>query len=243
MPYPFYSKAEARMYLSALSDPSADPDVKPTVPDLHLNPDGEDIDWEALADEIAVKLEDLIAGIGPAGKKNAGSDFEIAAAPILHQLLPEHPALADPEFWIWLVLGYGQETVKWRYGDTRNLSNFGVGGAGENLFYRIWLRAEIAYSPDAEDAYRLARFGDMDFWRSHIFRQSYGDARVFARALLEFQHPPSSKGKSRLKTLQIRSLAKHLKRARTNLMFEVMSSERATQFIESEWERLSAETA
>lgn len=242
MPYPYFSKAEARLHLAALSASRSSGEPQPALPDTHVNSDGETADWEAIAEEVKVRLENLTSSLGENGKK-AGSEFEIAAAPLVHQLLPEHPALADPEFWIWLALSFGQHIVEWRYGDTGNQSNFGVGGAGENLFYRLWLRAEIGYSPDEEDTYRLARYGDIDFWRSHIFRQSYGDARVFAKAFLEFQFPQKRQGKSRLKIAQVRALAKHLKRARTNLMFEVMSPERATRFIETEWERLESENA
>lgn len=242
MSYPFFSRAETRIYLTALSASNEDNDSLLAPPDVHFNAEGDDLDWEELAESIQISLENLISTLGEEGKK-AGSEFESSAAPLIHQLLPEHPALADPEFWIWLIVGYGREIVKWRYGDTKNMSNFGVGGAGENLFYRLWLRAEIAHAPEGGDPYRLARYGDIDFWRSHIFRQSYGDARLFARALLEFQFPASRSGKSRLKIAEIRALAKHLKRARSNLMFEVMSAQRATQFIESEWERLSSESA
>ncbi|MBY3558578.1 hypothetical protein [Rhizobium laguerreae] len=242
MSYPFYSRAETRIYLTALFDNGGYTESAPALPDVHFNPEGDDLDWEDLAENVQVALEKAISTLGADGKQ-AGSEFEASAAPLIHQLLPEHPALADPEFWIWLVVGYGREIIRWRYGETKNLSNFGIGGAGENLFYRLWLRAEIAHAPETDDPYRLARYGDIDFWRSHIFRQSYGDARVFARALLEFQYPASRNGKSRLKIIQIRSLAKHLKRARSNLMFEVMSAARATQFIESEWERLSSESA
>ena len=41
----------------------------------------------------------------------------------------------------------------------------------------------------------------------------------------------------------IRALAKHLKRARSNLMFELMSEHRASQFIENEWKRLASVAA
>lgn len=242
MTYPFFSKAEARAFLAQLSTSHQSGDVGPALPDVHVNPEGENVDWEAIAEDLQVRLVNLTASAGESNRK-VGSEFEIAAAPLLHELLPEHPALADPEFWIWLVISYGRDIVEWRYGGSSNHSNFGIGGAGENLFYRLWLRAEIGYSPDSDDAYQLARYGDIDFWRSHIFRQSYGDARLFARALLEFQFPASRSGKPRLKNLQIRSLAKHLKRARSNLMFEVMSHEQATRFIVAEWDRLAEENA
>lgn len=243
MAYPFFSKAEARIYLTSLLNPTTEDEQQPALPDVHFSPEGPDCDWDAIAEDTRNALGQMVSALGETGKK-AGSEFEIAAAPILHEALPEHPALADPEFWIWMAVAHGREIIRWRYGeDAKNLRNFGIGGAGENLFYRIWLRGEIAYNEDAEDRYRLVRSGDIDFWRSHIFRQGYGDARPFARALIEFQFPASRGGKPRLTISQIRDLAKHFKRARSNLMFEVMSESRATQFIEAEWDRLASETA
>jgi hypothetical protein len=191
---------------------------------------------------MAAALQAVVSAMGDTPSRIAGSQFEAQAAPLVHQLLPtQHPALADPEFWTWLAVTYCQPTLAWRYEGKRNLQNFGIGGAGENLLFRLWLRADIALKPDQKDQYELARHGDIDFWRSHIFRQGYGNARTFARALIEFQFPAEGGRKSRLKIHQIRALVKQLKRARSNLLFEVMSEARAVQFIQSEWDRLKLE--
>lgn len=242
MAYPIISKAEARVYLLALEAADEAGKEAPPVPESHFNTDGPEEDWDAIGEEVAAALDQIIVALGGGGDSK-GSEFEVAAGPIIHEVLPEHPALADPEFWIWLTITFCQSVVRWRYPKKINRRNFGIGGVGENLLYRLWLRAEIAYSPDAEDKYELARVGDIDFWRSHIFRQSYGEVRHFARALIEFQFPTTMARKSQLKINEIRALAKQLKRARSNLMFELMSEARATQFIESEWERLASETA
>lgn len=237
MPYPILSKAEARHYL--IVEEGAD---GPLLPTARQADDGPDLDWDTLGAEIAAALLSLADQHTTAKGKVDGGDFEAAASEEVHKRLPVHPALADPEFWIWLALTHCEDVVERRYGGSQNAKNFGVGGAGENLLYRLWLRAEIAYDATAKDHYVLSRFGDIDFWRSHIFRQGYGDVRRFARALLEFQFPAKSKRKPRLKIIEIRALAKHLKRARSNLMFEVMTEARAVEFIESEWNRLAPTT-
>lgn len=237
MPYPILSKAEARRYL--IVEEGADPSPLPAA---RYADGGPDFDWETLGSEIAAILLALVYKHTTAKGKIDGSDFEGVASEEVHKRVPSHPALADPEFWIWLALMHCEEVVQRRYGGSQNAKNFGVGGAGENLLYRLWLRAEIAYDAGAKDSYALSRFGDIDFWRSHIFRQGYGDVRSFARALLEFQFPAKSKRKARLKILEIRALVKHLKRARSNLMFEVMTEARAVEFIESEWNRLAPAT-
>ncbi|TPL93813.1 DUF6339 family protein [Mesorhizobium sp. B2-3-12] len=234
MPYPILSKAEARSYL--VVEEGAD---KPPVPIARLADGGPDLDWTSIAEGIAAALLALADKHMTDKGKVDGSDFEAAASEEIHERMPSHPALADPEFWIWLAVTHCEEIVDRRYAGSQNAKNFGIGGAGENLLYRLWLRAEIAYDASAKDRYALSRFGDIDFWRSHIFRQGYADARGFARALLEFQFPAQAQRKPKLKILEIRALAKHLKRARSNLMFEVMSEARAVEFIESEWGRLA----
>jgi len=242
MPYPILGKTEARLYLQAAE--AAAEESLPELPDARMSDDGSDEDWDAIATDVRAELEKLIAQSSGKDGEVRGGAFEAAAGPAIHALLPnEHPALADPEFWVWLTLTHGLDVVDWRYPGKRNLKNFGVGGAGENFLYRLWLRAEIAHSPGAKDEYELSRVGDIDFWRSHIFRQGYGEVRPFARALVEFQFPAKKGRKARLKIDAIRALAKQLKRARSNLMFEVMSESRAAQFIESEWERLAPEAA
>jgi hypothetical protein len=235
MPYPILSKAEARQYL-VIEDGAE----KRPMPVARTADDGSDMDWESIATDIAASLLALVDKHATAKGKIDGSNFEAAAGEVVHKHLPPHPALADAEFWIWLALTHCEEIVDRRYANKRNPQNFGVGGAGENLLYRLWLRAEIAYDAEAKDKYALSRFGDIDFWRSHIFRQGYGDVRGFARALLEFQFPAETKRKHRLKIPEIRAFAKHLKRARSNLMFEVMTKARTVEFIESEWGRLAS---
>ena len=244
MPYPILSKAEARLYLQAAETAAAAEELTPAFPEPRIADDGSDEDWDAIATDIRAILGKLASeSSGNEGEVKGGA-FEAAAGPAIHSLLPEeHPALADPEFWVWLTLTHGIDVVDWRYPGKRNLKNFGVGGSGENFLYRLWLRAEIVHSPGDSDEYKLSRVGDIDFWRSHIFRQGYGEVRPFARALVEFQFPATNGRKARLKIADIRTLAKQLKRARSNLMFEVMSETRAADFIESEWKRQAPEVA
>jgi hypothetical protein len=203
--------------------------------------EGEEEDWDSLLADLMAKLSKFVSG-DPVKKRSdsRGAEFEIKAGPVIHAHLPSHEALADPEFWTWLAVMHGAPIINWRYENDPNAQNFGIGSPGENLFFRMWLRAEVAYTASLSDPYELARVGDIDFWRSHIFRQSYADARSFARALLDFQFPQKAGRKPRLSIAEIRDLAKHLKRARTNLLFEVMDIKRATDFIETEWARLAS---
>jgi hypothetical protein len=240
MPYPIIGKADARAYLASYDAAMESDGDAPLLPEARVNDTGLDEDWEGLSTEIYAVLDAVRAKADTMGAA-AGSYFDAAGGPELHSLLPEHPALADPEFWIWMAILPCQSLVRWRYKGPLNAQNFGIGGAGENLLYRLWLRAEIGHSEAGNDNYALAKVGDVDFWRSHVFRQGYGDVRHFAHALVRFQFPGNLAGKPRLKIDEIRRLAKRLKRARSNLMFELMSPERAISFIESEWERLASD--
>jgi hypothetical protein len=238
MPYPAISRHDARTYLNALKS-----DVEAELPAVQTVEGGEDADWDSLASDLFAKLAAMASGEPVKKRADArGGAFEIAAGPLVHKALPRHQALADPGFWTWLTLLHGSDIVNWRYENDPNSENFGAGSPGENLFFRLWLRAEVAHSPGRPDPYELTGVGDIDFWRSHIFRQSYADARTFARALLNFQFPVGTGRKPRLSIDEIRALAKHLKRARTNLMFEVMDAERAVAFIETEWARIGSPT-
>lgn len=239
MPYPVISKAEARTYLLALEASRSAEALAPPLPSAHIIPQGSKEEWEQFGATIAARLMGLTTEFTSSDGKPMGAEFEAAAGPEIHKLLPLHPALSDPEFWNWITLSYGEPIVRWRYGEIQNLKNFGVGAATENYLYRLWLRAEMVFKPGAKDPYELARVGDIDFWRSHVFRQRYAEARSFIRAFVEFQFPSKNSRKTRLRVSEIREFAKHIKRARSNLTLELMSEARALRFIESEWERLS----
>jgi hypothetical protein len=237
VPYPIIKKVEARTYFVNAGEGERGP-----LPATRTCDDGDEIDWDLLCHELIKELLKIAKKhSGPSGEID-GAPFEAEASPLVHRSLPDHQALADSEFWIWLALVHGQEILARRYSGKINPKNFGVGSASENFFYRLWLRAEVAYDSANEDGYHLARFGDVDFWRSHIFRQGYGDVRSFSRALIQFQFPAEKRRKPRLKIEEIRALAKHLKRARSNLKFELMTEERAHRFIESQWTELSLQS-
>lgn len=238
MPYPIISRSEARAWLLP-SDGQADP----ALPQVRYSDDGADEDWDAIGEELATFLNGLLDTYKPSKGAIGGGEFEAAATAHVHEILPTHPALANPEFWTWLAVVHCRSVIDRRYGESRDPKNFGIGTAIENLLYRLWLRAELSVDDGRTDKYDLARRGDIDFWRSHLFRQGYGNCRTFSRALISFQFPSDASDKPRLKIAQIRALAKQLKRARSNLMFELMSEARATSFIDSQWERIASATA
>ncbi|NQW49947.1 MAG: hypothetical protein HQ465_01780 [Rhodospirillales bacterium] len=102
--------------------------------------------------------------------------------------------------------------------------------------YRLWLRAELVLDEDATDRYHLVGSGQIDFYRSHLFRQGYANARTFARALLRYQYPKADPSAPHLKVNQIRELVKRLRRLRANLFLEILGESECLSVIETEAE-------
>jgi hypothetical protein len=190
-------------------------------------------------------IEDLRAGFAglkamtPEGLKNDAlrNDFEGKAARLVHTYLPtDTEVLSDPEFWIWLAVACVPDIVEWRYGNKEGgtkPANYGIGSRKENLLYRMWLRAELVLDDLHEDRYHLADGGQIDFYRSHLFRQGYANVRTFARALIRYQYPKSN-STPYLKVDDIRELVKRLRRLRANLFLEILPEEECRAVIETE---------
>lgn len=179
------------------------------------------------------------------GLKNPASanQFEADASARIHRRLTLPAAiLGDADFWLWLSVAHFSDLVEWRYGSPAEgtaFANYGIGARTENLMFRLWLRAELVLDEQAQDKYHLSRRGQIDFYRSHLFRQGYANARDFARALIRFQYPHATDGASpHLKIIQIRELVKRLRRLRANLFLEVLDEPQCRKVIEEELERM-----
>ncbi len=168
----------------------------------------------------------------------AGGQFEAEACSEVHRFLPFDPQmLGDYEFWTWLAVFHFRELVDWRHGGENGLAapaNFGIGNGSENLLYRMWLRADMGCRLGAADPYELARRGDQDFWRSHVFRQGYGRCRSLVRALVRYQFPDGQPEVATLKIPEIRELAKRLRRLHPNVVFEYLSEDEAYALVQKE---------
>jgi hypothetical protein len=149
--------------------------------------------------------------------------------------------LSDPDFWTWLATVHFRDVVEWRYNNPEkgcDLGNYGIGSRAENLIYRFWLRGELGYDKNTADPYELTRRGDIDFWRSHVFRRRFASARSFVRAWLKFQFPFDG-SVSKLTIGQIRELVKRVNRVKTNLVLELLDEGEATSLINDEWAQLA----
>lgn len=196
---------------------------------------GEDISSAPL-DELRGKLLKLKKKY-PAklrAKDPQGGKFESEACAVVHACLAgiDGRALADHDFWTWLAVDLLADIVEWRFGAEgrpAQPANYGIGTRTENMFFRLWLRADLGRVSGA-DPYELAKFGDQDLWRSHLLRQGYANARSIVRALLKLQSGRLMHGSKVAKKVAggdepegVRMLAKRLRRMRANVVFEYLT--------------------
>lgn len=176
-------------------------------------------------------------------KDPAGGRFEGEACGIVHTCLSglDRHALGDQDFWTWLATDYLSDILEWRFGsDGRPAEhkNYGIGSRTENMFFRLWLRADLVKMA-GPNPYELAKLGDQELWRSHILRQSYAAARSVVFALLKLQTGKLSVDGKTAKSLYsgddknegIRALAKRLKRMRANILFEYLTPQQADALV------------
>lgn len=234
MRYPILSSRDASAVLAAKRTGT----VVATEPLVRLRGDGADLAHDVVA-ALRAALDALRARF-PTGIANSqvANAVEAAAARAVHEtLMLPPPVIADADFWTWLAMVHFADFVEWRYGSPEagtNPANYGVGSRGENLLYRLWLRADLVLDESASDRYHLCRRGQIDFYRSHLFRQGYANARGFARALLRFQYPDDDSSLPRLPLSEIRELVKRLRRLRANLFVEILEEDECLRLIKGE---------
>lgn len=241
MKYPILSAADATAYLaSKRSGTPLDLDLM-----VKTRGDGPDLPQDFVA-VLTADMEAIKARFpeGMKSQKNANA-FEAQAARAIHQrVTADLTILADADFWLWLAAAHFSDIVEWRYGNPEGgtgLANYGVGARTENLLYRLWLRAELVLDEQADDRYHLCARGQIDFYRSHLFRQGYANAREFAKALLKYQYRDTKEvTQPHLKVSQIRELVKRLRRMRTNLFMEILDESECLKVIEEEAGRVLA---
>lgn len=209
-----------------------------------LRGEGPDRFDESVIDKVKSEIKKLMKNFPKELRPRdpSGGRFESDACQIVHKHLQlDMKIAADFDFWTWLAVVKLSDIVEWRHGGKDRLanpSNFGISNRKENLIYRMWMRAEIAYNPDGENGYELSKRGDIDLWRSHILRQSYANCRNLAKALVRYQYPDENPDKARLKIKKIRELAKRLRRLCANLFFETLDETLAFKYIEREAEAI-----
>jgi len=235
MRYPILTMADASAYLASKRSGTFF-DLERSVRSRGEGPDLVQHFVTELACELSVIKSRFPEGLNNHQDANA---FEAQAAKAIHQIVrAETSILADADFWLWLAVAHFSDVVEWRYGSPTSgasLPNYGIGARNENLLYRLWLRAELVLDEKAQDPYHLCERGQIDFYRSHLFRQGYANARSFAKALLKFQYRDEhNAAHPHLKVVEIRDLVKRLRRMRSNLFMEILDEAECRSVIEEE---------
>jgi hypothetical protein len=175
-------------------------------------------------------------------KDPQGGRFESEACGIVHYYLSmvDRHVRADHGFWTWLAVAYLPDIVEWRFGaigKPAQYANYGIGTRTENMFFRLWLRAELG-KLTGPDPYALAKLGDQDLWRSHLLRQGYANARNVVHSVLKLQSGKLSSGNKIASKLVggdepngIRMLAKRLRRMRANIIFEYLTPQQSDALV------------
>lgn len=266
MPYPVVSEDAGRNWYRCWQEICQDAGRRiapPEFPKTEQKPLGDEFDWES-------ECEAIVQGLLHVLETDGEKAFEAKGAVMLHRALPDHGALRDPEFWYWLAIVPGSSLIAKRYPlkdkplssledglDSEpaekkpnflpGRSNFVGQNAREVLFFRLWIRAEMARiveAPDvASDPYEFAIRGSVEFWRSHLLRVLYAQHRAFLQAFVNFQFPSSACGAPRLTIPEIRQLAKDLAKACANVTVEMLNREQSSAFIERVWAKTSAAQA
>ena len=172
-----------------------------------------------------------------------GGKFESEACAVVHTCLADvdRSALANHDFWTWLAVDYLADILEWRFGtdgQPAKPKNYGIGTRTENMFFRLWLRADLGRG-SGSDPYELAKAGDQELWRSHLLRQGYANARNVVRALLKLQARKLVHANRTVRPVAtsddpkdgIRLLAKRLRRMRANLIFEYLTPVQADALV------------
>ena len=214
----------------------------PPAPESELHSDTNGEKYSELVANLIRRLELLFEKRGTS-ELPSNDRFEAEAAAMLHSGLNADLVVSDPGFWIWMAIAPGASLIEKRYPATDkklvpDLSNFSSPNARETFFYRLWARGYLGFDASLDDPYYLARSGDIDFWRSHILRQSLTEAREFRHALIRFQYPEGPGSEPRLKISGIRNLIKRLKRSAANINIEMLDSDKAERMILRECERM-----
>ena len=177
-----------------------------------------------------------------AADKRADRDqVEGEAAAILYKaLLPENAAvdravdvtvLDDPGFWRYLSLKWFWDFIEWRQWKTPekfeervHLVYVDASNSTECVLTRMYLRMASLGGHGYEDLASCLESAT-DFWRSHILRVRTAGAPHLVRAMVQAQSD------ARLKTANLRKLAKRVNRTWSNVVLDIYSKEEADRLL------------
>ena len=140
-------------------------------------------------------------------------------------------ALDDPGFWRYLTLKWFWDFVEWRqwkkperFRESTHLVYVDASNSTECVLTRMYLRMATLGGSEHENLASCLPHAT-DFWRSHILRVRTADAACLVRAMVEAQRD------ARLKTDDLREVAKRVNRTWSNLLLDLYTKEEAAQLL------------
>ena len=199
---------------------------------------GEDIDLSRI-EEAAAAIRELVAAADR--RANQRDQVEGEAAAILYRALSLEVAtghrgvdvavLNDPGFWRYLSLKWFWDFVEWRqwkkperFKESTHLVYVDASNSTECVLTRMYLRMVALGGSGHEDLVSCLPHAS-DFWRSHIVRVRTAGAPRLVRAMVEAQRD------ARLKTDDLRELAKRVNRTWSNVLLDLYTQEEAAQLL------------
>jgi hypothetical protein len=222
---------------------SSEADLRSTFRDVDTAEDPVDV--------IDAALEDLLdewRSQKDSKKASERDEFEGTLAVTLYETLKDLPAevLTDRDFWRYMSVRM-YEFIQWRDGETCSLESFGATGSALNwncVPLRMFNRAHVAEvgrlaAGSDQEFYGVDLPGATDLWRSHILRVLTSYSPFVVHEMLK----DYGNWTDRAKTLgmqrkdAVREYAKDLRRARSNLLFEVLDDESVADLLQTQTAR------
>jgi hypothetical protein len=231
MSYPILSRQKAMEYVGArrsgaLQDCPPESDTR----------GGDDDCFDLVIEETLQAVVDRWEGLNPQSIAKGDKDGVAGQlSVVLYEGLRELPGsvLSDGDFWRYCA-AFLYNVVEWRMGANCQLTNYGAASDSvrDCLPHDMFQRAYIAHTGGTAcgdaDPFALAKLSSSDVWRSHVLRVQTGNAPLVAHELLMDVQA------GKLKTDLVREVAKRLKRARANVIFEVLDQAQARELIDLE---------
>ena len=168
-------------------------------------------------------------------------EVEGQAAAILYRALSRdqvtgHPAvdvavLDDPGFWRYLILKWFWDFIEWRewrkperFRENTHLVYVDASNSTECVLTRMYLRM-AALGGSGHEGLASCLPHSADFWRSHIMRVRTAGAPRLVRAMIEAQR------RARLRTDDLRELAKRVNRTWSNVVLDLCTQKEAAQLL------------
>lgn len=237
MSYPCLDKSAAEKLLAAYRDNG----IYDALRYVKLEGSGENEVEGVSFSRLHNDLKTIFVGPRPKGESE-DAYFEMMACSVVHRTLNKISiaAATDPKFWMWVTFASaGKKMVdlvdqRFKKGERIPAEvNFGITTRPyvyDGLYARLWWRAYRFFDRSAANPYELAERGDIDFWRSHILKQTFSQADCMAKAFIKFILP-EHKRSSGWDVPLMRSVAKKLKARYTSCCYESLDEEQCKQIL------------